>query len=96
MAINFGSRSVAPVAPVAASNGRAPAKGFINLYVPRQDGTRYKLAYIVIDGVDPVEAEMLEVLKTPNGLTQLLNAIEFDYKEVKGPNASGIAFAAQE
>ena len=98
MAIGFNTQNAA--ANLASTNTRgsnsAPrknAKGFLNLYLPTQDGGKRKLGTIALrDGYD-AEMEIFALLKEdPAALARIVNALEIDFKEYN-PDDTGKKFA---
>lgn len=68
------------------------ASGFLNLYLPGQDGKRRKLGAIALRDSKPAERKLVEWLTAdPTRAAKILAKLEIDYQSAKPNEAAGFA-----
>ena len=74
---------------VSGQNASWAAKGFINLYLPTNGGSRRKLGAIPLKESKPAEKQLLDWLnEDPSRVQQLLANLEMEYNSAEGSDDS--------
>lgn len=72
------------------SNGNTDwkADAFINIFLPRKDGSRMKLGFIALKGDHKEQAKIIELLrKDPEALERLRSKLVLEFKDLTEVNA---------
>jgi len=95
MAFDFGNNN--NVTPLNSNNNFRKSQGFINLYLPTQEGGRRKLGSIGLKMDKPAEKQLLEFLMAdPSRIGQLLRRLEADFQPAEGNPANGFDLSFDE
>ncbi len=77
----------------AQSNESWKATGFVNLWVKRTDGSKFKLGAIPLREQKTTDAAIINRLRQEGGVEALLNALEVDYQDVNNdPSKVNVGF----
>lgn len=88
--------SVSPFpAPVAGQNTRNKADAFINIYLPRADGSNAKVGALAMHVSKPVEKQILDYIadaESPeSAMERLKDLFVLDFKRADGNNGAALA-----
>ena len=74
------------------SNQDWKAAAFINLFLPRKDGSRMKLGFCALKSDDPEHLQLMEWLEADpeNRLPALLEKLVLDYRAVEAKREDGL------
>lgn len=73
------------------SNQDWKAAAFINLFLPRKDGSRMKLGFIALKENDPEHLQLMEWLEADEGnLNKLATKLVLDYRAVEAKSDDGL------
>lgn len=73
-------------------NDNWKAQAFINIYVPRADGSKAKIGAIPLKTAKKLEAALIERLKTEEGLKAFANNVLFDFQMADNDAPVELAF----
>jgi hypothetical protein len=73
------------------SNSDWKAAAFINLFLPRKDGSRMKLGFCALKSDDPEHLQLMEWLEADEGnLNKLATKLVLDYRAVEEKTDNGL------
>ena len=75
-----------------ASNDSWKATAFVNVYIPRADGSKAKIGALPLKMGKKVDAALIERLKTEEGLKAFANNVLFDFQMVESDTPVELAF----
>lgn len=69
-------------------NSEWKASAFVNVYLPRKDGTRMKLGFIALKGDHVEQKRVLDTLRAdPEAIERLKSKIVLEFKDLEGASA---------